>query len=204
MPRTQFRAKVGAAVPPPPDRSRTVPSILFTLRADDGARLATLDGRGFGHGIGMSQWGAYGKALRGMKAAAILAAYYGGTQPTKVPAGQAPGPVRVAIDTGKPQPANRRRRPENRSPPRPRPASPPSPGRSRRHRHPRGRPGPPGGCPPPAGAGEAVVSASGPFRILDSKGKVVVPVATGQWRITPAAKGRAAPCRPGTRPALPA
>ncbi|HEU5450250.1 MAG TPA: SpoIID/LytB domain-containing protein, partial [Acidimicrobiia bacterium] len=64
VPRTQFRAKVGGAVPPPPDRSRTVPSIMFTLRADDGARVATLEGRGFGHGIGMSQWGAYGKGLR--------------------------------------------------------------------------------------------------------------------------------------------
>src|SRR5687767_12390696 len=105
VPRTQFRAKVGSAVPPPPDRSRTVPSILFTLRADDGARLATLDGRGFGHGIGMSQWGAYGKGLRGMKAAAILAAYYGGTQPTKVPPAKLPARVRVAVDSGKAQAA---------------------------------------------------------------------------------------------------
>ena len=152
VPRTQFRAKVGGAVPPPPDRSRTVPSILFTLRADDGARLATLDGRGFGHGIGMSQWGAYGKGLRGMKAAAILAAYYGGTQATKVPPAKLPARVRVAVDSGKPAPAKP-------------------------------------GTPPPAGASEAVVSSSGPFRILDSKGKVVVPVATGQWRIAPAAKG---------------
>ncbi len=100
VPRTAFRAKVGGAVPPPPGRSRTVPSILFTLRADDGARAATLDGRGFGHGIGMSQWGAYGKAQRGMKAAAILAAYYGGTQPTKVPPALLPARVRVAVDSG--------------------------------------------------------------------------------------------------------
>jgi hypothetical protein len=34
-----------------------------------------------------------------------------------------------------------------------------------------------------------VVSASGPFRILDSKGKVVVPVATGSWKIVPGGKG---------------
>ena len=157
VPRTAFRAKVGGAVPPPPGRSRTVPSILFTLRADDGARLATLDGRGFGHGIGMSQWGAYGKGLRGMKAAAILAAYYGGTQPTKVAAAKLPARVRVAVDSGLPS---------------------------------RGTPpGPRAGARPPAGAGEAVVSASGAFRILDSKGNVVVPVATGQWRIAPAGKG---------------
>ncbi|HEV7687775.1 MAG TPA: SpoIID/LytB domain-containing protein, partial [Acidimicrobiia bacterium] len=76
VPHTDFRAKVGAAVAPPPDRSKTVPSILFTIRGDDAGRVATLDGRGYGHGIGMSQWGAYGKALRGMKAGTILAAYY--------------------------------------------------------------------------------------------------------------------------------
>jgi hypothetical protein len=34
-----------------------------------------------------------------------------------------------------------------------------------------------------------VVSASGPFRILDSKGRVVVPVATGSWKIVPGGKG---------------
>src|SRR5919106_3141518 len=104
LPPPEFRAKVGGAVPPPPDRARTVPSILFTLRADDGARLATLDGRGFGHGIGMSQWGAYGKAQRGMKAAAILAAYYGGIQPTKVPAAKLPARVRVSVEDGRPAP----------------------------------------------------------------------------------------------------
>ena len=152
VPRTQFRARVGAAVAPPPDRSRTVPSILFTLRADDGARLATLDGRGFGHGIGMSQWGAYGKGLRGMKAAAILAAYYGGIRPSALPADKLPARVRVAVEDGKAA------------------ANPAAPRAA-------------------AGIAEAVVSASGPFRILDSKDRVVVPVATGTWRVVPAGKG---------------
>src|SRR5438067_2406875 len=94
VPRTDFRAKLDAAVPPPDGRAKTVPSILFTLRPDDGGRVASLDGRGYGHGIGMSQWGAYGKALRGTKAPAILAAYYGGIQPAKVPAAKLPGRVR--------------------------------------------------------------------------------------------------------------
>ena len=173
VPRTQFRAKVGAAVPPPADRSRSVPSILFTLRADDGARVATLDGRGFGHAIGMSQWGAYGKALRGLKAGAILAAYYGGIQPTKVPAAKLPARVRVAVEDGKPSP-----------PPSPKPApnggSPAPPARA-------GAAKP--GVPPAKGVSEAVVSASAPFRILDSKDNVVVPVATGTWKVVPAGKG---------------
>ena len=178
MPRTQFRAKVGSAVAPPPDRSRTVPSIMFTLRPDDGGRVATLDGRGFGHAIGMSQWGAYGKALRGMKAGAILASYYGGIGPSKVPAAKLPATVRVAVDSGKaaPKPA----------PPAPkaaaRPAGPQAAPAS-------GKPASAAKPPAPAGNPDAVVSASGLFRILDSKGKVVVPVATGSWRIVPAAKG---------------
>ena len=156
--RTDFRAKLDAAVPPPPDRSKTVPSILFNLRPDDAGRVATLDGRGYGHGIGMSQWGAYGKALRGMKAGAILAAYYGGIEPARVPAVKLPARVRVAISAGQA--------------PRP-PADPAKPATSA----------------PPAAAAGAVVSASVPFRVLDSRGNVVVPVATGSWRVVPAAKG---------------
>ena len=37
-------------------------------------------GRGFGHGVGMSQWGAYGLALRGMGYGQILRHYYRGAQ----------------------------------------------------------------------------------------------------------------------------
>jgi stage II sporulation protein D len=39
-----------------------------------------VSGRGFGHGIGMSQWGAYGLARRGADHNAILSHYYPGTQ----------------------------------------------------------------------------------------------------------------------------
>ncbi|HVW32503.1 MAG TPA: SpoIID/LytB domain-containing protein, partial [Acidimicrobiia bacterium] len=182
--KTDFRAKVGSAVPPPPDRSKTVPSILFTIRADDGARVANLDGRGYGHGIGMSQWGAYGKALRGMKAPAILAAYYGGITPTKVPASKLPAAVRVAVATGSPpKPAD----------PAPATAASAPPGAA--------GPGPAGGPPArgaaptaakvPAAITSALVAASGPFRILDSKGRVVVDQATGWWRISASGKGLA-------------
>ena len=40
----------------------------------------TLDGAGFGHGVGMSQWGAYGMAKAGYDAASIVTHYYTGTQ----------------------------------------------------------------------------------------------------------------------------
>lgn len=40
----------------------------------------TLAGAGWGHGVGMSQWGAYGMAKAGYDAASIAAHYYTGTQ----------------------------------------------------------------------------------------------------------------------------
>jgi SpoIID/LytB domain protein len=103
VPATGFRARLNAAVLPPPGRSRTVPSIMFDLAADAGARMVNLAGRGYGHGIGMSQYGAFGKAARGLKADAILASYYGGIRPTTLNAGGIPTSVKVAVDQGRPE-----------------------------------------------------------------------------------------------------
>jgi stage II sporulation protein D len=50
-------------------------------------------GAGFGHGIGMSQYGAYGFALGGSGYEAILAHYYKGTQLSSAPS----APVRVLL-----------------------------------------------------------------------------------------------------------
>jgi SpoIID/LytB domain protein len=51
-------------------------------------------GGGYGHGVGMGQYGAYGMALRGRGAAAILGFYYGGA----VPRGAAlPAAIRVGV-----------------------------------------------------------------------------------------------------------
>ena len=38
-----------------------------------------LDGGGWGHGVGMSQWGAYGQAVKGRAYSDILSTYYPGT-----------------------------------------------------------------------------------------------------------------------------
>lgn len=43
---------------------------------DIGSAIEFRNGRGFGHGVGLCQWGAQGKALRGMDSRAILACYY--------------------------------------------------------------------------------------------------------------------------------
>ncbi|MDD5436819.1 MAG: SpoIID/LytB domain-containing protein [Candidatus Omnitrophica bacterium] len=42
--------------------------------------VLTIDGVGWGHGVGMCQWGAYGMSRTGMKADEILEHYYPGTE----------------------------------------------------------------------------------------------------------------------------
>ena len=59
----------------------------------DGAVRHVLRGAGFGHGIGMSQYGAYGYALEGANYAGILAHYYKGTRLSTAP----DRPVRVLL-----------------------------------------------------------------------------------------------------------
>ncbi|HEV7886230.1 MAG TPA: SpoIID/LytB domain-containing protein, partial [Acidimicrobiales bacterium] len=93
-----FRARLNG-LPPPPGLPRAVPSTRFTPTADPAGNRLTLDGAGWGHFLGMSQWGAYGKALRGMKAPDILAAYYAGLRPTPAPL---PPNIKVAVDLGRP------------------------------------------------------------------------------------------------------
>jgi hypothetical protein len=56
-----------------------------------------VEGRGWGHGVGMVQWGAYGKAAKGWSASKILAFYYGGLTPRPYPE---PGTIDVIVATG--------------------------------------------------------------------------------------------------------
>ena len=73
----------------------TIPSGWFTVSA--GPRGPVFEGRGWGHGVGMVQWGAYGKAAKGWSASKILAFYYGGLRPRPYPE---PGTITVIVATG--------------------------------------------------------------------------------------------------------
>jgi stage II sporulation protein D len=73
----------------------TVPSRWFDAASD--RRGLVLTGRGWGHGAGMVQWGAYGKARRGLSAERILAFYYGGLRPRRYPE---PGTIHVEVASG--------------------------------------------------------------------------------------------------------
>lgn len=57
---------------------QNLPSANFTLTADDGQWI--LKGHGWGHGVGMCQWGAAGMARAGKSCDEILAHYYPGSR----------------------------------------------------------------------------------------------------------------------------
>jgi SpoIID/LytB domain protein len=57
----------------------TLPSSRFTIEVGDDEVL--VDGRGWGHAVGMGQYGAKGRAERGATYDEILAAYYSGIRP---------------------------------------------------------------------------------------------------------------------------
>jgi SpoIID/LytB domain protein len=61
----------------------TVPTTRYavTVTADE----VVVAGLGWGHGVGMGQWGAHARALAGHSAEDILAAYYGGLRPVAAP-----------------------------------------------------------------------------------------------------------------------
>ncbi|MBW3620547.1 MAG: SpoIID/LytB domain-containing protein [Actinobacteria bacterium] len=72
----------------------TLPSSRFDIEV--GETEVVLEGRGFGHGVGMSQYGALGQAEAGIPYDDILASYYQGLRPTTSP--DLPGRVRVGLE----------------------------------------------------------------------------------------------------------
>ncbi|MFA9445020.1 SpoIID/LytB domain-containing protein [Egicoccus sp. AB-alg6-2] len=72
----------------------TLPSSRFEVVVD--AEAVTFEGRGWGHGVGMSQYGARGRAEDGQDYRQILAAYYDGREPTVTD--DLPSRVRVGLN----------------------------------------------------------------------------------------------------------
>ena len=99
---TTFRDAINAWGPclepgryPPSPLPLTLPSRWMSMTSGPDAAMAV--GRGWGHGVGMVQWGAYGKARQGLPAAAILGYYYGGLRPESFPE---PGLIHVQVASG--------------------------------------------------------------------------------------------------------
>ena len=71
-------------------------SAVATARSASAGTVFVIDGRGWGHGVGMSQYGARGYAEAGWRHPRILAHYYRGTTLRVLPA----RPVRVLLGEG--------------------------------------------------------------------------------------------------------
>ncbi len=72
----------------------TMPSSRFEVDVRDGEDVV-IHGSGWGHGVGMGQYGAKGKADRGLDHREILAAYYNGLRP--VTSSAVPDRIRVGV-----------------------------------------------------------------------------------------------------------
>ena len=80
---------VGAVAPAPALALAAHPTIAATTGTSDAIPLGatvTIHGRGYGHGVGMSQYGARGRALAGATSTEILAHYYRGATLGSIPA----------------------------------------------------------------------------------------------------------------------
>ncbi len=79
------------------DGSARLPSVIPTTRYAIGVAgdEVVIEGYGWGHGVGMGQWGAHARALAGQEADEILAAYYGGIRPTVDP--RLPATIRAGM-----------------------------------------------------------------------------------------------------------
>lgn len=90
-----IRSLFNRSLPKPAGVPVPVPSTRFSARTDGG--VVVLEGGGYGHLLGLSQWGAYGKAAQGWSHDQILAAYYGGVRPTALGPDVLPPHLRVAV-----------------------------------------------------------------------------------------------------------
>ena len=82
-------------------RALAITILLLAVLAPAAAHGATtyvVRGAGFGHGVGMSQYGAYGMAQKGFGFGRILAHYYQGTELSPAPS----RPIRILLQASDP------------------------------------------------------------------------------------------------------
>ena len=77
--------RAATSAPTSPSDAQPTPRRADVGRDHRSAATVTLFGRGWGHGVGLSQYGARGRALAGQDAATILAHYYSGTTIGSIP-----------------------------------------------------------------------------------------------------------------------
>lgn len=75
------------------------PAVAGSQRGPDGPSRFKMFGAGFGHGLGLSQWGAYGLARQGWGPSKILKHFYSGTRVARET--NPPGNLRIGLVQGK-------------------------------------------------------------------------------------------------------
>jgi stage II sporulation protein D len=81
-----FASALVAAPPGATPTTTSATSLTSTVTTSPASSVVVISGHGWGHGLGLSQWGAYGYAKRGWTFDRILGHYYSGTTlgPAKV------------------------------------------------------------------------------------------------------------------------
>jgi stage II sporulation protein D len=74
-----FASTLFAASPVPPFPTSTTATVTTTMTTSPASSVVVFSGHGWGHGLGLSQWGAFGYAKHGWTFDRILAHYYTGT-----------------------------------------------------------------------------------------------------------------------------
>lgn len=95
IPAAEFRLAVGPG-------KNALPSVFITAWSDEGETIE-VSGRGFGHGVGMCQFGASGQARAGRTYREILAHYYPGAEVVRVYPPSLPAPELAAAAGDGPQ-----------------------------------------------------------------------------------------------------
>lgn len=95
-----FFDTLNRGLPAPSGLPMALPSERFTV-STSGSQVV-VDGGGWGNRLGLSQYGALGKALAGESAGQILGQYYGGAQVVRLPADEIPATIKVEVASGRP------------------------------------------------------------------------------------------------------
>jgi stage II sporulation protein D len=100
LPPARFQALLNSRMAPPAGLDLPLPSPRYSVSTADGR--VVVDGWGDGDDLGLSQFGALGKALEGWGAAQILSSYYGPARAVALPAGEEPANIGVTLAAGAP------------------------------------------------------------------------------------------------------
>jgi SpoIID/LytB domain protein len=74
-----YASTLFAASPVPPSPTSSTATVTTTMTTNPASSVVVFSGHGWGHGLGLSQWGAFGYAKHGWTFDRILAHYYTGT-----------------------------------------------------------------------------------------------------------------------------